>query len=103
MGARLRDGVLVAPSLIRFELMSVCWKKCRRNPVEQQALVAALAKYDEFEIGIVAVDHTSSLEVALDTGLTAYDASYLWLARHLGAELITLDKQLERAWRPKPP
>jgi len=49
----------------------------------------------------VAVDHHAALEVAEATGLTAYDASYLWLSRQLGAELVTLNKQLanaEAAW-----
>ena len=31
--------------------------------------------------------------------VTAYDASYLWLARRLGAELVTLDAALLRASR----
>jgi predicted nucleic acid-binding protein len=29
--------------------------------------------------------------------LTAYDASYLWLAKHLNCELVTLDGKLEDA------
>ena len=37
------------------------------------------------------------LALASATGLTAYDASYLWLARRLGAPLVTLDAQLARA------
>jgi len=37
--------------------------------------------------------------LALETGLTVYDASYLWLARRLGAELVTLDKALDAAAR----
>ncbi len=43
------------------------------------------------------MDHDGALELALTTGLTAYDASYLWLTRQLGAELVTLDKQLATA------
>jgi predicted nucleic acid-binding protein len=45
----------------------------------------------------VAVDLDATLDLAGRTGLTAYDASYLWLARRLNAELVTLDRQLERA------
>ena len=38
--------------------------------------------------------------LALETGLTAYDASYLWLSRRLGADLVTLDKALGNAAAP---
>lgn len=38
-----------------------------------------------------------TIELARRTGLSAYDASYLWLARHLGAELVTLDAKLANA------
>jgi len=37
------------------------------------------------------------VELALDSGLTTYDASYLWLARELGASLATLDAGLRAA------
>jgi predicted nucleic acid-binding protein len=45
----------------------------------------------------VAVDYLASLALAEATGLTAYDASYLWLARSLGGELVTLDRKLAAA------
>jgi len=34
------------------------------------------------------------------TGLTAYDASRLWLAASLGADLVTLDRRLAAAVEP---
>jgi len=37
------------------------------------------------------------VEVARSGGLTPYDAAYLWLARELGVELVTLDARLEAA------
>ncbi|MBV8446586.1 MAG: type II toxin-antitoxin system VapC family toxin [Hyphomicrobiales bacterium] len=45
----------------------------------------------------VAVDIAATLDLAETAGLTAYDASYLWLARVLGAELVTLDRKLAAA------
>ncbi len=39
----------------------------------------------------------SSVSLADETGLTTYDASYLWLARRLKGELITLDGKMQRA------
>jgi len=46
----------------------------------------------------MAVDHDGVLALAASTGLTAYDASYLWLARRLSADLVTLDRQLAQAY-----
>ena len=43
------------------------------------------------------MDRVAVLDLAERTGLTAYDASYLWLARELKAELVTLDRKLAAA------
>ena len=59
--------------------------------------MAALRLRDRLGVEEIAVDHDAVVELAIATGLTAYDASYLWLAHQLGAELITLDRQLARA------
>jgi len=40
------------------------------------------------------VNHLEVIELARETSLTSYDASYLWLALHLKGELITLGKKL---------
>jgi predicted nucleic acid-binding protein len=37
------------------------------------------------------------VNLADETGLTTYDASYLWLARHLQGEVVTLDRKMQRA------
>ncbi len=44
-------------------------------------------------------DPAALFSVTSRTGLTACDAAYLWLADSLRAELVTLDRKLERAWR----
>ena len=48
-------------------------------------------------IETVDVEQHEVLATAEASGLTAYDASYLWLARRLGVGLITLDRQLAAA------
>jgi len=91
------DGArLVAPILLAFELTNVCLVKCKRHPDQREALLAAFHLRDRLGVEEIAVDHAGALGIALNTGLTAYDASYLWLARQLGAELVTLDKALGR-------
>ena len=44
------------------------------------------------------IDHNDNLDLAIETGLTIYDASYLYLARQLGADLVSFDKQLIKAF-----
>ena len=98
VAGRLGDARLVAPALLRFELANACLiKKYARHPEKRPMLTAAFRLRDRLAVEEVAVDHDGTLELAATTGLTAYDASYLWLARQLGAELVTLDKQLAKA------
>ena len=89
------DGVrLKAPFLLGHELANVCLMKCRRHPDQREALVRGFRLLEKFDVQAVTTDHDAVLALALETGLTAYDASYLWLSRHLGAELVTLDRRL---------
>jgi predicted nucleic acid-binding protein len=97
MARQLEGFRLVAPSLFRYELANVCWLKRRRFPVDQDMLMDAFSRRGGLNIDELAVDHDGVVRLAAETGLTAYDASYLWLARRLGAELVTLDAALLRA------
>ena len=63
----------------------------------RERLRALLEEDPDIEIVAEASSGNEILEIALTTGLTAYDASYLWLARQLAAELVTLDKELRQA------
>lgn len=94
---RLGDARLVAPALLGFELANVCLMKFRRHPEHQPALTAAFRLRDQLAVEEVTVDLDGTLKLAAITGLTAYDASYLWLTRQLGADLVTLDQQLAKA------
>lgn len=94
----LSGADLVAPALLGFELANVCLMKMRRHPHERDKLVKAFGLLARMSIRSVAVDHAETLGFGQETGLTAYDASYLWLAQELGVELVTLDRQLQSAW-----
>jgi predicted nucleic acid-binding protein len=94
---QLGEARLVGPSLLNFELANVCLIKGRRHPEEQQTLKAAFSLRHRLGVEEVTVDHDAVLDLAAKTGLTAYDASYLWVARQFQAELVTLDRQLAAA------
>lgn len=94
---RLGNARLVAPALFGFELANVCLIKSRRHAGQREALREAFQLRHRLGVEEVAVDHDAILDLAAETGLTAYDASYLWAARQFRAELVTLDRQLATA------
>jgi predicted nucleic acid-binding protein len=97
--ARLDTAHVFAPELLRFELTNVAWKKLRRQPADAGKILSALTIALEGHWNIIWSD-VAPADVALvgyATGLTAYDASYLWLAGSLGADLVTLDTRLASA------
>jgi predicted nucleic acid-binding protein len=95
--AALRRRRLVAPVLLGFELASVCLKKIRQYPERGPSLLEALTMWEEMGIEILPVDQVAVVSLAERSGLTSYDASYLWLTQRLNAELVTLDRRLARA------
>lgn len=97
IAGRLEGARLAAPSLLDFELANVCLIKIQRLPSQREALRAAFRLTHRLRVETVAVDQAATLDLAEARGLTAYDASYLWLTRALGAELVTLDRKLAAA------
>ena len=96
--ARVLGGSpLAAPALIWFGMASICLRKIKAHPAQRDQILRAFLMAGKLSIEIVEVDHSAVVNLAEETGLTTYDASYLWLARRLKGELITLDGKLQRA------
>jgi len=93
---RIEGVQLVAPSLLWYELASVCLKKITAYPRSSKKLLEAFSLLDHLNISAVTIDHDESVELARENRLSAYDASYLWLARYLRVEIVTLDQHLQR-------
>ena len=94
---RVRGATLRAPSLIGFEVANACLKKIRATPGDRETLLEAFSLLDALSISRETVDLKAAVALAEQTKLSLYDASYLWLARALDAELVTLDEKLTRA------
>ena len=85
------DGCnLIAPRLLRFELVSVALKKRLADP----EAATGLERCPAMAISERDVPLQPLLDLARETGLSAYDASYLWLARPDGLRLETFDRRL---------
>ena len=85
---------LHAPTLLAFELMSVVWKRAKKQPAATALFLEALDELDGLDLRFRGIDREGVIRLGLATGLTAYDASYLWLSRTLGMPLVTLDRKL---------
>jgi len=77
----------------------VAWKKARRRPDDTVRILGALSVALERDWGLTwrEVEAADVVMLAVATGLTSYDASYLWLAGTLGADLVTLDARIAEA------
>ncbi len=94
VAASLKNMDLHAPKLLVNELINIAWKKSKREPNKAAAFELGLKQLDILTIRYVDVERIEVLQLAIQTSLTGYDACYLWLARALGAELVTLDARL---------
>lgn len=94
IASALEGATLIAPALLAYELANVCLIKTKRHPQQQAAFLAAFRLRNRLAMEEVTIDHDGAVDLARHTGLTVYDASYLWLARERRAELVTLDRQL---------
>ncbi|MEO8483755.1 MAG: type II toxin-antitoxin system VapC family toxin [Acidobacteriota bacterium] len=97
--AQLEQATVFAPALLKFELANIAWKKANRQPANAATIIRSLALALEPRWNIVwqDVEAADVVLMARASGLTAYDASYLWLAGALGADLVTLDRRLAEA------
>lgn len=94
-----QGGDLAALALLPYEVANVAAAKLRRRLVREAHAEAAIALLGRLEVTLYQVAAPKLLQVAGRTGLTAYDAAYLSVARALRADLVTLDVKLGRAFR----
>jgi predicted nucleic acid-binding protein len=97
----LTDATLVAPPLLWFEMAAVATKKIRYHPELAAEIQAAFSLAFRLPIAIRDVNYEETVNLALERDLTTYDASYLWLADHLGAQFVTLDAKLGKIAKKK--
>jgi predicted nucleic acid-binding protein len=95
--AILRGKRLVAPTLLWYEMSEVARVKCAARPEETPAIEEQFSMACRLPILLQTPDWAVLPRLALDWGLTAYDAAYLLLARSHGAPLATFDRRLHVA------
>ncbi len=93
-----QDDLWLVPSLWRYEVLNALLNLFRSGCFDLASAEAMWRIADELlDSGVRAVDPVETLSTAQATRLTAYDATYVVLARSLGVLLVTEDKQILRA------
>lgn len=96
--ARVGDARLVAPIILTTEVANAGVKKVRAGRLTGSALQRAMRELTMLDVELVPTDVTAVAMLALAGRLSAYDASYLWVARRLGFPLETFDERLRKAY-----
>jgi predicted nucleic acid-binding protein len=91
-------GLLLAPSLLRYEMASVCAVKLRREPKSARPTLMRYRLLSGLDIEYVDPEWESLPLLARQWDISAYDAAYLQLALQRGAPLVTLDARLAAAY-----
>jgi predicted nucleic acid-binding protein len=99
LAERLEGSLMLAPALLGFEVGNACVTRLRRRLANVRSVHSALELFARFPVEVLPVDNEGVLLAAEASGVTFYDASYLWLARASSAELVTLDARLAAAAR----
>ena len=97
--ALLAEGPLYEPTLLAYELASIARKKIFQDPDLHSSITQTLGRALAAEMNWVDVDYLETLRLAVESGLTTYDASYLYVAQSLDVGLVTFDDQLRSAWQ----
>lgn len=95
----LGEDMLYEPSLLAYELTSIARRKIFQNPDLRTSIIQALVRALAAKMNWIDIPYLETLNIAVENGLTTYDASYLYVALNLGAGLVTFDEQLSSVWQ----
>lgn len=90
-------SVLVAPGHAMGECAEVLARKVGKAQLSRDQAMDAIAAI-RGSIGFIVIDDLieASMEIALETGVSVYDALYVATARKLNCQLVTADARLFR-------
>ena len=93
----VRDPDWRSEGFLLIEFSNMLATYVRSGRLDGAAAAGLLAGAQRILTGTVALPHARALDLALEFGVSAYDARFLAVARNLGAKLITEDAKLRRA------
>lgn len=93
-----KDDDWVVPALWQAEVLNGLLREVRAGYLSiQNAMQAADYAVELLEKNVRKCDHRPVLQIAEESGLTAYDACYVALARTLNIKMVTEDRKIQQA------
>jgi predicted nucleic acid-binding protein len=88
-----------APELLLAEISNILWKKVSRNELTRKQAERVAADVGQADVTIQPMGPMfgRALQIALETGRSAYDSMYLALAEALSTRVVTADRRLYNA------
>jgi len=94
-----KDSDWLAPGLIHSELRNVFLGAVRREDIGLNDAQFLLARsLDLVTVPDKDIDGSAVFTIAMESGCSAYDCEFVWLARDLGLPLVTVDKKVLNAF-----
>ena len=94
----VQDKDWAAPPILKSELRNVLIGSVRRGAMPRHEAVSMMDHASlVLDDRVVDASHSDVIEVALNCGLTAYDAEFVVVARLLGVSLATADRAILRS------
>lgn len=87
---------LYAPTLLFFELANALKSAIKRKRISAKDGKTLLSAARELNIIISEVDYDAVMNEAILKDISAYDASYVTLAKEMNIKLLTLDQKLAK-------
>lgn len=87
----------ISTDLLVFEVMNGLKTAIMRKRISTKVAKKLLIQMIELDITPCLINFPEVFSLAMSTGLTVYDASYLWLSKNRKVSLLTFDKELLRS------
>ena len=92
-----RGADLLAPASVHWEIGNAFSAMLKRNRIELQQAMQAIAAYRQIPIRYVDVELEDTLAIAAQYGIYAYDAYLVRCGLKFNAPLLSLDRELLQA------
>ncbi len=89
-----KGAELIAPASLHWEIGNAFSAMFKRKRITLETAQAAIAEYKKIPIQFVEVKLETTLELAKQLNIYAYDAYFLSCAKRFNAPLLSLDKSL---------